>query len=296
MLKRVQTKQLEVAYQQSGPEDGDPVILLHGFPYDVCAYDEVAATLADAGCNVVVPYLRGFGSTRFLSGQTLRSGQQAVLAQDLLSLMDALYISRAALAGYDWGGRAACIVAALWPERVKSLVSQGGYNIQDISASAEPRAPEIEYRAWYQFYFLSERGRKGLDKYRRELCRLLWRLWSPAWHFQDETYERTAASFDNPDFVEVVIHSYRHRFGLVPGDPAVQDIEDRLTARPRISIPTIALDGGSSGIRGSGKTGGRPQFFTAKYEQREIPFAGHNLPQEAPREFAEAILSLRDES
>lgn len=293
MLKRIEAGQLEVAYEQSGPNDGEPVILCHGFPYDVRAYDEVAAILADAGCNVIVPYLRGFGPTRFLSERTLRSGQQAVLGHDLLALMDALDILRAALAGYDWGGRAACIVAALWPERVRCLVSQGGYNVQDISGSLEPRAPEIEYRAWYQYYFLSERGRKGLEKNRREFCRLLWRLWSPNWHFDDETYERTAMSFDNPDFVDVVIHSYRHRFGLLAGDPAVQDTEDRLTTRPQISVPTIALDGGSSGLRGSRNTGGRSHFFTGKYEHREIPFAGHNLPQEAPREFADAILSLK---
>ena len=206
--------------------------------------------------------------------------------------MDALNISQAALAGYDWGGRAACIVAALWPQRVKCLASQGGYNIQDISGSQEPRAPEMEYRAWYQYYFLAERGRKGLEKNRREFCRLLWRLWSPNWHFDDETYERSAKSFDNPDFVDVVIHSYRHRFGLVWGDPAVQDTEDRLAARPQISVPTIALDGGTSGVRGSRHPGGRSHFFTGKYEHHEIPLAGHNLPQEAPREFADSTLSL----
>jgi pimeloyl-ACP methyl ester carboxylesterase len=189
----------------------------------------------------MVPYLRGFGPTRFLSERTLRSGQQAVLAHDLVALLDASDISQATLAGYDWGGRAACIIAALWPERIRGLATQGGYNIQDISGSQEPRAPETEYRGWYQYYFLAERGRKGLEKNRREFCRLLWRLWSPSWHFDDETYERTAKSFDNPDFVDVVIHSYRHRFGLVAGDPAVQDTEDRLAARPQISVPAVAL-------------------------------------------------------
>jgi pimeloyl-ACP methyl ester carboxylesterase len=292
MLKRIEAGQLEIAYEESGSIEGKTIVLLHGFPYDVRAYDDVAAILADAGCHVIVPYLRGFGPTRFLSERTLRSGQQAVLAHDLLALMDALNISQASLAGYDWGGRAACIVAALWPERVRGLASQGGYNIQDISGSQEPRAPEIEYRAWYQYYFLAERGRKGLEKNRLEFCRLLWRLWSPNWHFDDETYERSAKSFDNPDFVDVVIHSYRHRFGLVGGDPAVQDTEDRLAARPQISVPTIALDGGTSGLRGSRHPGSRSHFFTGKYEHREIPSAGHNLPQEAPREFADAILSL----
>jgi len=293
VIKRVKTEELEVAYEQNGPTGGDPVILLHGFPYDVRAYDDVAKILADAGDYVIVPYLRGFGATRFLSEETPRSGQQAVLAHDLLEFMDALDISEAALAGYDWGGRAACIVAALWPERVRFLVSQGGYNIQDISASVEPKVPEMEYRSWYQYYFVTERGRRGLQKYRREFCRLLWHLWSPTWHFEDELYERTAVSFDNPDFVEVVIHSYRHRLGLVTGDPTVQNTEDLLAARPRISVPTIAIDGGSSGIRGSGASGGRSHFFTGKYAHREIPTAGHNLPQEAPREFADAILSLR---
>ena len=292
MLKRVEAGQLEIAYEESGSIEGKPTVLLHGFPYDVRAYDDVAAILAAAGCHVIVPYLRGFGPTRFLSERTLRSGQQAVLAHDLLALMDALNISQAALAGYDCGGRAACIVAALWPERVRCLASQGGYNIQDISGSDEPRAPEIEYRGWYQYYFLAERGRKGLEKNRREFCRLLWRLWSPNWHFDDETYERSAKSFDNPDFVDVVIHSYRHRFGLVGGDPAFQDTEERLAARPQISVPTIALDGGASGIRGSRHPGSRSHFFTGKYEHREILLAGHNLPQEAPREFADAILSL----
>jgi pimeloyl-ACP methyl ester carboxylesterase len=292
MLKRVESGQLEIAYEESGSIEGHPTLLLHGFPYDVRAYDGVAAILADAGCHVIVPYLRGFGPTRFLSERTLHSGQQAALAHDLLALMDALNISQAILAGYDWGGRAACIVAALWPERVRGLASQGGYNIQDISGSQEPRAPEIEYRAWYQYYFLAERGRKGLEKNRHELCRLLWRLWSPDWHFDDETYERSAKSFDNPDFVDVVIHSYRHRFGLVGGDPTFQNTEDRLAARPQISVPTVALDGGTSGLRGSRHPGSRSHFFSGKYDRREIPLAGHNLPQEAPREFADAILSL----
>jgi pimeloyl-ACP methyl ester carboxylesterase len=293
MINRVKAGELEIAYEQNGPTAGDPIILLHGFPYDVRAYDEVTEILCEVGFNVLVPYLRGFGATRFLFQETPRSGQQAVLAHDLLAFMDALAISEAALAGYDWGGRAACIVAALWPERVTFLVSQGGYNIQNISASLEPKAPEMEYRSWYQYYFLTERGRRGLEKYRREFCRLLWHLWSPNWHFQDEVYDRTAVSFDNPDFVDVVIHSYRHRLGFATGNPTVQSTEDRLAARPQISVPTIAIDGGFSGIRGSRGSGGRSHFFTGKYEHREIPSAGHNLPQEAPREFADAILSLR---
>jgi pimeloyl-ACP methyl ester carboxylesterase len=202
---------LDVAYEEAGRAQGTPVVLLHGFPYDVHAYDEVAPLLAARGCRVIVPYLRGYGPTRFLSPGTPRSGQQAALGHDLQALLDALSIPSAVLGGYDWGGRAACVVAALWPERARGLVSCGGYNIQDIAASATPRPPDEEHRYWYQYYFHGERGRAGLTKYRRELCKLLWQLWSPSWKFDDATFERTAASFDNPDFVDVVIQSYRHR-------------------------------------------------------------------------------------
>ena len=208
-IKRVRTPTLEIAYEDHGPPTGFPVLLMHGFPYDPRAYDEVVPPLAAAGCRTIVPYIRGYGPTRFLSVQTPRSGQQAAFGRDLLELMDALQLPRAVLAGYDWGGRAACVVAALWPARVRGLVSATGYNIQDIAASPMPAAPEQEHRLWYQYYFHSERGRAGLQANRRELCKLLWRLWSPNWTFDDATYERTAASFDNPDFVELVIHSYR---------------------------------------------------------------------------------------
>src|SRR2546425_793515 len=213
MLKHVDAGVLSVAYLEAGAPGGSPVVLLHGFPYDVHAYDEVAPILASSGCRVLTPYLRGFGPTHFRSAQTPRSGQQAALGSDLLALVDALAIDRAVLAGYDWGGRAACIVAALWPQRVLGLVSGNGYNIQDIPGSAKPAAAEQEHRLWYQYYFHTERGRAGLHANRRELCRLLWRLWSPNWEFAYANYDRTAASFDNPDFVGVVIHSYRHRFG-----------------------------------------------------------------------------------
>jgi len=290
MLKRVNAGVLSIAYEDRGPASGKPVVLLHGFPYDVQAYDEVTPLLVSAGCRVVTPYLRGYGPTRFLSADTLRSGQQAVLAHDLLAFMDALVIERAVLGGYDWGGRAACIVAALWPEHVRGLVSCGGYNIQDIAASSKPAAPENEFRYWYQYYFHGERGRAGLEQNRRPLCKLLWKLWSPNWEFDDATYERTAASFDNPDFVPVVIHSYRHRYGLVPGDPAVEETERRLATQPRISVPTVALDGGGDGVTPSGRSGAR--FFSGKYESKVIPRVGHNLPQEAPREFAAALLSV----
>jgi pimeloyl-ACP methyl ester carboxylesterase len=292
MLKRIDAGDLCVAYEDSGDAGGVPVVLLHGFPYDVRAYDEVTPLLVSAGCRVIAPYLRGYGQTRFLSPQTPRSGQQAILAHDLLALMDALSISRAVLGGYDWGGRAACIVAALWPQRVLGLVSGTGYNIQDIAGSGRPAAPENEFRYWYQYYFHGERGRAGLELNRLELCKLLWKLWSPHWRFDQATYDRTAASFQNPDFVPVVIHSYRHRFGLVPGDPAAEDTERRLAAQPTIAVPTIAVYGGGDGVMQSGASGQDARHFTGRYERRDIPLVGHNLPQEAPREFAEAILAL----
>jgi pimeloyl-ACP methyl ester carboxylesterase len=292
MLKRADAGDLSVAYEDDGPPGGAPVVLLHGFPYDVHAYDEVTPLLVSAGCRVITPYLRGYGPTRFLSQDTPRSGQQAVLAHDLLALMDALAIPRAVLAGYDWGGRAACIVAALWPERVRGLVSGGGYNIQDIPGASKPAAPENEFRHWYQYYFHGERGSAGLERNRHEFCKLLWKLWSPNWRFDDATYERTAASFDNPDFVPVVIHSYRHRFGLVPGDPTVEDTERRLPTQPRIAVPAVALDGGGDGVMPLGGSERHDRFFTGQYERREIPLMGHNLPQEAPKAFAKAVLSV----
>jgi len=292
MLEQVNAGNLSVAYHDSGNAQGTPVVLLHGFPYDVHAYTEVTPLLVSAGCHVITPYLRGYGPTRFLSPATPRSGQQAVLAHDLLALMDALAIPQAVLAGYDWGGRAACIVAALWPERVRGLVSGGGYNVHDIPGSSRPAAPENEHRYWYQYYFHGERGRAGLEQNRRELCRLLWKLWSPNWRFDDATYERSAAAFDNPDFVSVVIHSYRHRYALVPGDPAVEDTERALTAQPRIEVPAIALDGGGDGVQASGGSARHARFFTGKYERRVIPEVGHNLPQEAPKEFAAAVLAV----
>jgi pimeloyl-ACP methyl ester carboxylesterase len=292
MLKQIDAGDLSVAYEDSGSTTGMPVVLLHGFPYDVHAYDEVTPLLVASGCRVFTPYLRGYGATRFLSPDTPRSGQQAVLARDLLALMDALALPRAVLAGYDWGGRAACIVAALWPERVRGLVSGVGYNIHDIPGSRRPAAPENEFRYWYQYYFHGERGRAGLEQNRRELGKLLWKLWSPNWRFDDATYERTAASFDNPDFVRVVIHSYRHRFALVPGDPSAEDTERKLTGQPHIGVPTIALDGDGDGVRPSGGSEGHARFFTGRFERRVIPVVGHNLPQEAPKEFADAVLAL----
>ncbi len=291
-MKQVKAGVLSIAYQEAGAATGTPVVLLHGFPYDVHAYDEVAPRLANAGCRVITPYLRGYGPTRFLAPDTPRSGQQAALAADLLSLLDALELERPVVAGYDWGGRAACIVSALWPQRVRGLVTGTGYNIQNIAGSDKPIAPQQEHRLWYQYYFHGERGRAGLDQNRREFCRLLWQLWSPCWEFDDETYERTAASFENPDFVEVVIHSYRHRFGLVDGDPALEDIERRLVAQPPIGVPTVVLHGRDNGVHPVASSESHEGRFTGGYERRVIPRVGHNLPQEAPAEFAAAVLSL----
>jgi pimeloyl-ACP methyl ester carboxylesterase len=265
---------------------------MHGFPYDPRTYDEMMPRLVDSGCRVIVPYLRGYGATRFLASDTLRSGQQAALGNDLKELIDALALERAVLAGYDWGGRAACVVAALWPERVLGLVSANGYNIQDIAGSTKPASAEQEHRLWYQYYFHTERGRAGLEANRHEFCRFIWQLWSPNWRFDDATYDRTAASFDNPDFVDVVIHSYRHRFGYADGDPSLEAIERRLAAKPRISVPTIVLHGDGSGLSPPESSLKHAANFTGPYQRRVIPTAGHNLPQEAPDAFADAVLEL----
>ncbi|MDP6690799.1 MAG: alpha/beta hydrolase, partial [Alphaproteobacteria bacterium] len=267
-------------------------ILLHGFPYDIHAYDDVTPHLTAAGCRVITPYLRGYGPTRFLSPDTVRSGEQAVLGKDLLDLMDTLNIPSALLGGYDWGGRAACVVAALWPQRVHGLVSCNGYNIQNIAKSGRPASPEMEHRFWYQYYFHGERGRAGLEANRHPYCKLLWQLWSPNWEFDDATYDRTAASFENPDFVDVVIHSYRHRYALVAGDPNVEEIEARLAEQPKISVPTVAMDGSGDGVISESGCAGHERFFTGPYRREVIPSVGHNLPQEAPEAFAQAILSL----
>ena len=291
-LKQVRTSTLEITYEESGQANGLPVFLLHGWPYDPRCFDEVVPPLAAAGCRIVVPYLRGFGATRFLSEQTPRSGQQAALGNDLRELMDVLGIERAVLAGYDWGGRAACIVAALWPERVYGLVTVNGYNIQDIAGSVKPVAPPQEHRFWYQYYFHTERGRAGLTANRRALARYIWQIWSPHWAFDDATFERSAGSFDNPDFVDVTIQSYRHRFGYAPGDPALEPIEQKLAARPKIAVPTIALQGEADGVAPAQESDPHAAFFTGPYRRRLLPRIGHNPPQEAPRAFADAVLEL----
>lgn len=292
MIESVLTPTLTIAYEQHGPNNGAPVILLHGFPYSPRAFDEVAPALAARGYRVIVPYLRGYGATRFNSAQTPRSGQQAAMAQDLLDLMDALGIEQAMLCGYDWGGRAACIVAALFPARVRGLVSGDGYLVQDIAHANQPLDPEDEHRLWYQYYFHTPRGVEGLKQNRRELCQLLWRLWSPTWARKDERYPLTAGAFDNPDFVDVVIHSYRHRFGYAPGDPALEWMEEALATQPVISVPSISLCGGDDGVGPPSLIDEDAEHFSGFYERRVLAGVGHNIPEEAPQETLKAILDL----
>lgn len=291
-VEHVEAGVLDVGYAEYGPSTGPVVFLMHGFPYDVHAYAEVAPRLADAGCRVVVPYLRGFGPTRFLHQDTPRSGEQAALGADLKALMDALQVPRAVLAGYDWGGRAACVVAALWPERCAGLVSFNSYNIQDVARALEPDTPDNEHRLWYQYYFHSERGRAGLARDRRALTRLLWQLWSPTWTFDEATFTRSATAFDNPDFVDVVVHSYRHRFGLVAGDPAYASVERRLAAQPVIPVPAITFDGADDGVRPPAAAAAAAHRFTSGRSHRVVPGVGHNMPQEVPALFADAVLEL----
>lgn len=291
-LARIQTPLLDIAYEHSGPDGGLPVLLLHGFPYDIRSYDDAVDIINAAGFHTIVPYLRGYGPTRFLSNATIRSGQQAALGQDLLELMDALRIGKAVVAGYDWGGRAACVVSALWPERVHGLVSCGGYNIQDLTNAARPVAPEQEARQWYQYYFHTERGRNGLLQNRNALGKLLWQMWSPTWAFDDATFDESALAFDNEDFVDVVVHSYMHRTGSVAGDPNYVFLETQLAAQPKIDVPSIVLHGADDGVMPAQMSERHGQHFTATFERRVIPGVGHNVPQEAPQEFADAILQL----
>ena len=291
-LHHIDAGVLNIAYHQAGPADGPPVLLMHGFPYDIHAYAEVVPLLAAQGCRVVVPYLRGFGATRFLSADTPRSGEQAALGADLLALLDALQLPQAVLAGYDWGGRAACVVAALWPARCAGLLSVNSYNIQDIARAMLPDTPENERSLWYQYYFHNERGRNGLAQDRRALCRLLWQGWSPTWRFDEATFERSAAAFDNPDFVEVVIHSYRHRFGLVPGDPALAEIERALARQPAITVPTLTFDGADDGVRPAAAAAQHGHHFSGPRSHTVVPGVGHNLPQEVPQLFADAVMAL----
>lgn len=291
-LRQVRTDLLDIGYHEAGPAEGRPIILLHGFPYDIHSYVDVAPMLAAQGFRVIVPYLRGFGTTRMLSADTPRAGQQAAIGQDVIELMNALDIPEAVLAGYDWGGRAACVVAAIKPSRCVGLVSVNGYLIQDIAKAGAPLPPAIERGLWYQYYFQTERGRAGLQANRRELARVLWKNNSPTWQFSDATFERSAAAFDNPDFVDIVIHSYRHRLGLAPGFPQYDEIEKRLAAVAPISVPTITLDGLADGVIPA--TDGRASAakFSGPRIHRQVPDAGHNLPQEAPKAFADACAEL----
>ena len=290
--RQIRAGVLDIALHTAGPADGSPVFLMHGFPYDIHAYAQVVPLLVEQGCRVYVPYLRGFGATRFLSAATLRSGEQAALGNDLRELMDALLVPKAVLAGYDWGGRAACVVAALWPERCTGLVSLNSYNIQNIANAMLPDTPENEHSLWYQYYFHNERGVNGLTKDRRALCRLLWKLWSPTWAFDEATFEQSAAAFDNLDFVDVVIQSYRHRYGLCAGDPALLDIERRLAAQPAINVPSITFDGADDGVRPPATASQHGHLFTGRREHRLVMGVGHNMPQEAPQVFADAVLAL----
>jgi pimeloyl-ACP methyl ester carboxylesterase len=293
-LRYVRTDALEVGYFEAGPTDGDVVALLHGFPYDIHSYVEVIPPLVAAGHRVIVPYLRGHGPTRFLDTATPRSGQQAAIGSDVIALLDALDIQRAVLAGFDWGGRAACVATAIWPERCAGIVSVNSYLIQDISSAMTPIRPDLEAGLWYFFYFLTERGRAGLTANRRDIAKVIWTRNSPNWHFDDATLNRAAAAFDNPDYVDVVLHSYRHRLGLAPSYPPYDEVEKRLAAQPVISVPAVTLDGLADGnfptTDGSASAG----HFTGPRVHHQVPNAGHNLPQEAPAAFAGAILELAD--
>jgi pimeloyl-ACP methyl ester carboxylesterase len=288
----VRTRTLEIGYEAHGAGGGIPVVLLHGFPDDARAFDEVAPPLAAAGCRVLVPYLRGYGPTRFLDPSAPRMAQQAAIGQDLLEFMDALSLGPAALAGYDWGGRAACIAAILAPERVRALVTIGGYNVQNTVSPAPPASARAERSYWYQWYFNTERGRRGLEQNRRDICRLLWEEWSPTWRFEPATFARTAPSFDNPDFVEVVIHSYRHRHGNAPGDGRLDAIERRLAERPPITVPTVILHGGADTVGLPKRPEAELPYFPAGTERRVVPGVGHFMPREEPPAVVDALLKV----
>ena len=291
-VSRIDAGLLDVGYVDAGPVDGPSVLLLHGWPYDIYSYERVTSQLTAAGCRVIVPYLRGYGTTRFLSDESVRNGEQAALAVDAVALMDALGIQTAVVAGFDWGARTADIVAALWPERVSGLVSVSGYLIGSQAAGKVPLPPEAEIQWWYQYYFATDRGRAGYEKYRREFARLIWRTASPRWNFDDATFERSAAAFDNPDHVAIVIHNYRWRLGLAEGEGEYAELERRLAEAPVITVPTITLEGDANGAPHPA-----PSTYAAKfsgtYSHRTIEGGvGHNLPQEAPTAFADAVLEV----
>lgn len=291
-LKQTNAGVLDIGYAEAGPADGEPVILLHGWPYDIYSYVDVAPLLASAGYRVIVPYLRGYGTTRFLSDATLRNGQPSAIAADTVALMDALKIERATLAGFDWGARTANIVAALWPERCKAMVSVSGYLIGSQEAGKMPLPPQAELQWWYQFYFSTERGHAGYDKYRHDFSKLIWHLASPKWDFDDATFDRSARAFDNPDHVAIVIHNYRWRLGLAEGEAKYVDLEKKLAKSPVISVPTITMEGDANGAPHPDPAA-YAKMFSGKYSHRTIKGGiGHNLPQEAPQAFAEAVVDV----
>ncbi len=291
-LKQIYAGVLNVGYAEAGPADGRPVILLHGWPYDIYSFVDVAPLLAAARYRVIVPYLRGYGTTRFLSSETFRNGQPSALALDSIALMDALKIDKAIVAGFDWGARTANIIAALWPERCKAMVSVSGYLIGNQEAGKMPLPPKAELEWWYQYYFATERGRTGYDKYRRDFAKLIWQLASPKWKFDDATFERSAVSFDNPDHVGIVIHNYRWRLGLVEGEAKYDDLEKRLAEAPVITVPTITLEGDANGAPHPDASS-YAKKFSGKYQHRLIKRGiGHNLPQEAPQAFAKAVVDV----
>jgi len=291
-LKQIDAGLLNVGYAEAGPADGPAVILLHGWPYDIYSFVEVTPLLASAGYRVIVPYLRGYGSTRFLSGRTMRSGQPSAVAVDTIALMDALKIENATIGGFDWGARTACIIGALWPERCKAMVSVSGYLIGGQQAGKLPLPPRAELQWWYQFYFATDRGRDGYDKYRHDFAKLIWQLASPKWNFSDATFDRTAVAFNNPDHVAIVIHNYRWRLDLARGDAKYDDMDKRLAASPTIAVPTITMEGDANGAPHP-EPASYANKFTGKYHHRTITGGiGHNLPQEAPQAFAEAIIDV----
>jgi pimeloyl-ACP methyl ester carboxylesterase len=292
-VQHLTTGVLDLAFERHGEPGGFPVVLLHGFPYDPRSYDEAANRLAAHGADVVVPYLRGYGPTRFRSATSFRSGQQTALASDLRDLVDGLALAGPIVAGFDWGGRAACVAAALWPEKVSGLVTFGGYNVHDVATMATvPDRPDREAKSWYEWYFQNDRGRAGLDRYRRELTAQLWREWSPRWDFDEQTFAATAISFDNPDFVDVVVHSYRVRYALTAGDPAYDQLETRIAAQPRITVPTIVIDPTEDPIVAALPRREHEQHFADLLDYRQTPF-GHNTPYEDPDGLVRAILDLR---
>ncbi|VVO31809.1 alpha/beta fold hydrolase [Pseudomonas fluorescens] len=291
-IKQIRAGVLDIGYYEAGPKTGPVVLLLHGYPYSIQSFAEVAPILAGRGYRVIVPHLRGHGSTRFIDPATPRSGQQGAIGADVIALMDALEIKTAVFAGFDWGGRAACVAAALWPERCNGLVSVNSYLVQDIAHATAPIPAKLESGLWYQYYFQTERGRLGLTADRRAIAKVIWTRNSPGWNFDDATLERTAKSFDNPDYVDVVIHSYRHRLGLAAGYPAYADIEKRLAALPPITLPAITLDGVTDGNYPAGDGSATAARFLGKRVHRQVPNAGHNLPQEAPQAFADAVTDV----